>query len=222
MTCDAVLFDLDGTLLNTLDDLADSMNAVLERLGYPAREIDAYKYFVGDGVKVMAQRALGEAGDDDAVVANVVAAMRDEYANRWARKTRPYDGVDALLDALESRGGVMAVLSNKPDDFTKIMVNEFFPTTHFAAVAGAREDVPRKPDPKGALAIADALAVAPERFLYLGDTNTDMQTATAAGMFAVGALWGFRPEEELVASGAQCVIAHPMDALGLLDQDAAG
>ena len=222
MAYDAVLFDLDGTLLDTLDDLADSMNAVLESLGYPAREVDAYKYFVGDGVKVMARRALGETGDDDAAVAKVVAAMRDEYANRWAQKTHPYDGVDGLLDALESRGGVMAVLSNKPDDFTKIMVHEFFPTAHFAAVAGAREDVPRKPDPRGALAIADALTIAPERFLYLGDTDTDMQTANAAGMFAVGALWGFRTEEELLANDAQRVIRHPMDTLELLDQNAAG
>ena len=212
----AVLFDLDGTLLDTIDDLADAMNAALAEQGYGPRSVDECKRFVGDGVELFAARALPEAHRDKATVGAVVAAHRLQYQRRWTDKTRPYEGVGELLDELERRGLPSAVLSNKPDDFTKLMVAQLLGRWKFAAVRGARKDSAMKPSPQAALSIAAELGIAPAEFLYLGDTNTDMQTATAAGMYAVGALWGFRTGEELSANGAKTLIERPMDLVKLL------
>jgi phosphoglycolate phosphatase len=142
--------------------------------------------------------------------------MRREYTQRWAELTKPYPGVPDLLDGLTQRGIRMAVLSNKPDDFTKLMVEALLPRWSFEAVLGVRAGVPKKPDPAAALEIARKLGVEPSAFLYLGDTDTDMKTAVSAGMFPVGALWGFRPGNELAAHGAQVLIQDPPDLLGLL------
>jgi len=216
MTHDAVLFDLDGTLLNTLEDLAESMNRSLARLGHPAHGVDAYRYFVGDGVVNLARRALPPSARDEATVRACVKAMEVEYAVRWAEKTRPYPGVPELLDALSGRGVRMAVLSNKPDRFTRLMVAELLPHWRFAAVCGATPETARKPDPAAALAIAAAVGSPPEKFLYVGDTDTDMKTAVAAGMLPVGAAWGFRPVQELLDNGAVEIIHSPPDLLKLL------
>ena len=212
----AVLFDLDGTLLDTLEDLADSMNAALQQLGFPPHPLAPYKYFVGDGVTNLVMRALPEAHREEATVAQAVGLMRSHYAEHWADKTRPYPGVPELLDALGARGVRMAVLSNKPDDSTKLCVAKLLPSWRFDAVIGASKAVPPKPDPTGVREVVARLGVPVEEFLYLGDTNTDMQTANAAGMFAVGALWGFRPAEELREAGARALIERPADLLKLL------
>jgi len=216
MKYQAVLFDLDGTLLDTLDDLADSMNAVLSSMDLPGHDAEAYKLFVGDGVEHLASRALPAGRRDSQTVVRCVQAMRTEYGRRWADKTRPYEGVEAMLDALSDRGLRMAIFSNKPDDFTRLTVERLLPRWRFDAVRGARDGVPRKPDPAGAIQIAADLGIAPSRFLYLGDTNTDMATAGAAGMYAVGALWGFRTADELRESGARTLIHHPLDLIELL------
>jgi phosphoglycolate phosphatase len=212
----AVLFDLDGTLLDTIGDLADSMNTVLARFGFPVYSVEAYKYFVGDGVQDLALRVLPEARRDDDMVAKCITAYRQEYGTRWDKKTRPYEGIPDLLTALTERGVKMAVLSNKPEHFTKLTVAKLLPLWRFDAVVGERAPVPKKPDPAAALEIARLLAVPPREFLYVGDTNTDMKTANAAGMFAVGALWGFREVRELIANGAKVLVARPMDVLKLL------
>ena len=213
-----VLFDLDGTLLDTLDDLGDSMNAVLAARGYATHPISSYTSFVGDGVQNLVRRALpADARIDDALVNELVPLMRSEYARRWAAKTRPYEGIPELLDGLVSRGLRMAVLSNKPHPATVEVVTHFFARWTFDATLGARPDVPIKPDAGAALEVTRLLGIPPAEFLYLGDTNTDMQTASAAGMFAVGVLWGFRSAEELVSSGARVTAAHPRDVLALLD-----
>jgi phosphoglycolate phosphatase len=221
MTYKAVLFDLDGTLLDTLDDLGDSMNAVLSARGYATHPISAYTDFVGDGVHNLVRRSL-PAGvrTDDALVNELVPIMRSEYSRRWNRKTRPYDGIPELLDGLTARGLRLAVLSNKPHPATVEVVAYFFPRWKFDVTLGARPDVPIKPDAGAALEVSRKLGVPPEGFLYLGDTNTDMQTAVAAGMFAVGVSWGFRTAEELVSSGAQAVVSDPREVLSLLDHPA--
>ena len=139
----------------------------------------------------------------------------------WNVHTKPYEGIPELLDALAARGLKMAVLSNKPDEFTKRCVDEYFGLGRFEAVLGQREGVARKPDPAGALEIAERLGLPPECFVYLGDTAVDMQTAQSAGMYAVGVLWGFRPLEELREGGARAVIRQPMELIGLLDGFAA-
>jgi phosphoglycolate phosphatase len=212
----AVLFDLDGTLLDTLEDLADSVNAALRSLDFPEHPREAYKYFVGDGMEVLVERALPEDHADSATRAECVARLRREYAQRWAVKTRPYAGIPELLDALTARGMAMGVLSNKPDEFTRLCVTRLLSRWEFSAVMGARRTLPRKPDPTGAREMARQMCLAPATFVYLGDTSTDMQTAIAAGMFPVGALWGFRTAEELRASGARSLLEKPLDLLDLL------
>jgi len=212
----AVLFDLDGTLLDTLEDLADSTNAALAQLGFPPHPLDAYRYFVGDGVTNLIVRTLPEAHRDEATVGRTMDLMRRIYGEHWADKTRPYPGVPELLGALAARGVKMAVLSNKPDDSTKLCVAKLLPHWRFDAVIGQSTTVPPKPDLAGVRQIVATLGVPVGQFLYLGDTNTDMQTANAAGMFAVGALWGFRTAEELRAAGAKVLIEKPTELLDLL------
>jgi len=216
MTYRAVLFDLDGTLLDTLEDLADAMNAVLTAEGLPTHPTDAYRHFVGDGIVNLVRRALPADRRDETTLERLVAADREEYARRWDRKTRPYEGVPRLLDGLTGRGLGLAILSNKPDDSTRLCVEKLLPGWSFDAVQGVAEGVPLKPDPAGALGIARRLGVAPGSFLYVGDTATDMRTAVGAGMFPVGALWGFRDADELTAAGAQSLLVHPAELLDLL------
>ncbi len=216
MNYEAVLFDLDGTLLDTIHDLTDSMNVVLGRSGFPGHSAETCKNFVGDGIEVFALRALPEAHRDSATVARCAADMREEYRRRWSLKTRPYDGIPDLLDGLTRRNLKMTVLSNKPDDFTKAMVAELLFKWRFDPIMGALPSVPKKPDPALAMEISKRLDVPTEKFLYLGDTGTDMKTATAAGMFPVGALWGFRTADELTASGAKILVEHPREVLRLL------
>jgi phosphoglycolate phosphatase len=209
----SVLFDLDGTLLDSLADLANSMNTVLARFGLPRHPQAAYRYFVGDGMETLARRVLPPEQLDDATVQRTMAAMREEYAGRWAEQTRPYPGIPELLDGLTGRGIGMAILSNKPDDFTREVVAALLARWRFDVVQGVRQDGIKKPDPAGALAIAQKLHVAPASVLYLGDTNTDMLTASRAGMYAVGVLWGFRTADELKKNGARAMIARPQDLL---------
>ncbi len=213
----AVIFDLDGTLLDTLADLADAMNAVLAGAGRAPQPLQAYRYFVGDGMEMLVRRATGLLQGEDALVEQFVAAMRAEYARRWERQTRPYAGVPELLDALSERGVAMAVLSNKPEPLTRLAVDRLLGRWEFRAVIGARAGAPRKPDPDGAWQIAAGFGLPPARIAYLGDTDTDMRTATAAGMLPVGAAWGFRPAAELRRAGAAHVIATPLELLPLLD-----
>jgi phosphoglycolate phosphatase len=218
MTFKAILFDLDGTLLDTLDDLADSTNLALREQGFAEHPVEAYKYFIGNGVENLVRRALPEEHRDAATYARCVARMRQEYAERWAAKTRPYAGIPELLDALAARGVPMGVFSNKPDEFTRLCVSRLLPRWPFQAVLGATARLPKKPDPAGALEIAARLQVPPAEFVYLGDTNTDMQTAIAAGMYPVGALWGFRTAEELTTSGARVLLDRPLELLDVFGQ----
>ena len=217
MKYQAVLFDLDGTLLDTLQDLADAMNSVLRRFGFASHPLEAYKYFVGDGMATLVRRTLpAPQRDQAATVAACLASMKEAYRANWRDQTRPYPGIPELLDQLSARKIKLSVLSNKPDDFTRLMVKELLPRWHFERVFGERPGVPRKPDPSAALEIAERCRVSPETFAYLGDTATDMITAKAAGMFAVGVLWGFRSAEELTANGADALISRPADFLELL------
>ncbi|MEJ2032965.1 MAG: HAD family hydrolase [Deltaproteobacteria bacterium] len=208
-----VLFDLDGTLLDTLVDLANSMNAALDRMGFAGHSVKAYRYFVGDGSEILARRVLPPANRDEETVSRCIAEFFAEYSRRWDEHTRPYPGIPELLDGLTGRGIKMVILSNKKDELTKLTVARLLPSWHFDTVAGAKPDVPKKPDPTAALLLAEGLDLHPGEILYLGDTNTDMRTAVSAGMHPVGALWGFRTEEELRTSGARNVIARPQDLL---------
>ncbi len=209
----AVLFDLDGTLTNSLEDIADAMNRSLRLHGLPEWPLDAYRYLVGDGAKKLAERAVRERQE---LALSVQQTYQAYYQAHTQVKTRPYDGVPEMLKALQARGMPMAVFSNKPDADTRNVVAHFFPEIKWTAVRGQVEGVPVKPDPAGALAAAAAMGVAPEEVLYLGDTATDMHCAVNAGMHPVGALWGFRTAQELTDSGAERLAAHPKDILDFL------
>ncbi len=212
----AVIFDLDGTLLNTLDDIADSMNSVLSALGHPTHDVELYRYFVGDGFRNLVVRTLPEKMRNDAYIDNCFFAVREEYAKRWSNKTKAYNGIHEMLDRFSDKGLKMSVLSNKSDDFVKLMVNQLLSDWDFYPAFGERSGIAKKPDPAGAIEIAQILGITPEECLYMGDTGVDMRTASAAGMFAVGVLWGFREADELLSSGAKVLIKEPMEVFKLL------
>lgn len=209
----AIVFDLDGTLLDTLEDLATSMNSVLKKHNYPTHEIPAYRYFVGDGVEKLVQRVLPKDQQEKEIIEACVREMRETYGKRWADTTQLYDGIADLLTALNRKKVRLAVFSNKPDDFTQKMVDHYLSDWDFEMVMGAKPNLPKKPDPQGAINIAKTMKLPASRFLYIGDTNTDMQTATKAGMYPVGAAWGFRPAEELLNNGAQVIITAPLELI---------
>ncbi|MCB2226079.1 MAG: HAD-IA family hydrolase [Desulfarculaceae bacterium] len=213
----ALICDLDGTLINSLDDLGESMNAVLADDGLPVHPLEAYRYFVGNGVEKLAERALPEDRRDPDTVREMARRMRAVYADNWAVHTRPYDGIPEMLGLAVERGLALAVLSNKVDEFTKIIVPHFFPEFSFAAVAGAKPEVPIKPHPQAALGMAEDLGLEPAQCIFLGDTAVDMNTARRAGMLPVGVLWGFRGEEELRQAGAAAILSHPRELAALLN-----
>jgi phosphoglycolate phosphatase len=208
----AAIFDLDGTLADTLADIATAMNDALAAPGMPRHDLAAYRRFVGEGVEQLATRALPADRQDER------PALIERYLARYAEvlldESVPYPGVVALLDDLAARGVPLGVLSNKPDPSTQTVTAALFGPTRFAIVAGRRPDVPRKPDPTAALAIAATLGVPPAETIFVGDTAIDMKTARAAGMIPVGVAWGFRPEE-LEAAGASLVAATPAAILKL-------
>jgi phosphoglycolate phosphatase len=213
----AVLFDLDGTLLDTLEDIADAANRVLTANGFPGHGLDAYRRFVGDGAAALMTRALPAGERREETIQRCLDAFVGDYGRNWNVKTAPYPGIPELLDALTGRGTPMAVLSNKPHRPTCRCVARILGRWRFEVVFGERAGVPRKPDPVGALEAADRMALPPSAFLYLGDTATDMATAEAAGMYPVGVAWGFRPIEELERAGARLVVTRPSEVVTLLD-----
>lgn len=205
----AVIFDLDGTLLDTLADLADAMNVVLAENRLPLHPVEAYRRFVGDGIETLVRRALPFEVPDAEDLRRFVQAMRAEYGRRLTAKTRPYPGVAPLLEAVAASGRSTAVLTNKPQTAAVEILAALLPGHRFRRIVGEGAGFPRKPDPAAALAIARDLRVGPAECLLVGDSGVDMQTARAAGMVAVGALWGFRSAEELLAAGAAMLAAEP-------------
>ena len=209
----AVVFDLDGTLLDTLDDLADSMNHVLESNGFPIHNIDEYRYFVGNGLRNLATKALPPEHRNPETIDSAFNNMLKEYHKRWDNKTIPYTGIPELLDQLTARDIKLAILSNKEHNLTLKVVEKFLSRWKFEAVFGERTGIPRKPDPTSALEIIKILNIPAADIIYLGDSGTDMQTANNSGMYAIGASWGFRDAQELIDGGATRIIDTPGELL---------
>jgi phosphoglycolate phosphatase len=209
------MFDLDGTLADTLQAIADAANHALGQVGRPTHPVDAYRYLAGQGLDWLMQHALGP--DHRHLIEPAMALHQAYYHQHADQTTRAYDGVPAMAAALVQRGLVLAVLSNKPHDAVPPCVRHILPDTPFAVMQGVEQDGPLKPDPAGALAIADRLGIEPPRWIYVGDTRVDMLTGNAAGMYTVGVTWGFRDEAELRDSGAQAIIHHPAELLSLID-----
>src|SRR5690554_3192519 len=189
MPFDAAVFDLDGTLLDTIDDLADSMNLALRAVGLPPRSADECKLFVGNGALNFAQRAMAPC-DDESLLAEVMKSYRQAYSQRWACKTRPYDGIIDMLDELGKRGVALAVLSNKPDDFTQLAVEKMLPGRFKVGMAAA-PGFPHKPVPQPRLGAASSLGVSPEKSLNVATTTTNLRPAPGPAMYPGGFQWAF-------------------------------
>ena len=212
MNYEAAIFDLDGTLVNSLDDLADSANATLRAHSFPVHEVEAYRYFVGDGTRKLMERILPQKhAADTTFVEQFMSEYKDCYAQNLLQKTKPYDGIMEMLAELRRRGIPMAVCTNKHQSAAETIVEALFPHDTFWEIIGDQEGLPRKPDPQKVLRIMKNFGVTGEQTAYFGDTSVDMDTARNAGAFAVGVLWGFRAREELVAHGADILLTHPME-----------
>jgi len=217
MEFDGVIFDLDGTLVDTLEDIGDAMDRVLAREGAPGHTYEEYRYLIGHGIRNLVTEALPAELRSDERVARCYERMIEDYGCNSLVKTRPYDGVPELVRALRAGDVPLAIHSNKSEALTRDIVAALLEPDDFVLVHGARPGAPLKPDPAVALAIAARFGLPPARVVYLGDSLVDMRTATAAGMIPVGASWGFRTREELVEGGAAVVIDAPLDLLTLRD-----
>lgn len=215
----AVIFDLDGTLTNTLKSLWKSTNMALATAGLPPHEIDSYKYFAGNGAKELIRKSLIADGDTELVhFDSVMEAYNRIFEEYCMYEVKPYDGIRELLKALKEKGLHLAVNSNKPQPRTVDVVEEIFGKDMFDLLVGQCEERRRKPAPDGVNYILEQLHMNKEDVLYIGDTCTDMQTGKSAGVFTVGALWGFRDRQELVENHADAIIENPLELLQYIDQ----
>jgi phosphoglycolate phosphatase len=215
-TYKAILFDLDGTLLDTINDIARCANQALTSLGYPTHAEERYKELVGDGLMNLARKILPEAHRHDDAVQRYVEQYRGVYTDGWKVTTTPYPGITETLAVLADRGVPLAVLSNKKHEFTQLCVSTYFPKTPFAEVRGEQAGTPIKPHPQAALSIAASMNVTPAECLFVGDSEIDIETAHAAGMTSVGVEWGFRPRAILEEARAHHIIVTPQEILEIL------
>lgn len=213
----AVIFDLDGTLLNTLGDLRAATNHALAVRGLPPHSMEEIRQFIGNGIRLLICRAMPE-GTPEAEIDAALDDFKAYYAAHIHDRTVPYDGIPQLLTALRKRGIQVAVLSNKIDSASQQLIEYFFPEKT-DVVFGEHVGVPRKPDPTSCRMVMQQLGVQPEQVLYVGDSGTDMQTAKNAGLYAVGVTWGFRSKEVLLEYGADVLVHRPEQILQILDSD---
>ncbi len=214
----AVIFDLDGTLLDTLSDLAAAANRALEAEGYHSHPVDAYRHMVGSGVRVLIERALPQGAHRPETVNRLEKTFREEYSAHWKVQSHPYSGIAEMLGFLNKRMIPLGVLSNKPHSFTLLCVEHFFPSGTFTAIRGQSDDCPVKPHPAGALTLAGELGAEASSVLLVGDSDVDMETAKRAGMTGAGAAWGFRGAAELAAAGAGIILTSPQDITALFQE----
>jgi phosphoglycolate phosphatase len=214
----AVLFDMDGTLLDTLTDIANATNRVLSERGFPTHDEATYRYFVGEGAPNLIEKCLPEKARDTSTISECLDRFLEKYNSSYNENTRLYEGIGSMLNSLTEMGIKLTILSNKPNHLTQLCADQYLSRWTFEKVYGVREGVPRKPDPAGAWDIAKEIRLPAGEFLYLGDTSTDMKTANQAGMRAIGVSWGFHPVEELLKSGAKAIIYHPRELIELLDR----
>lgn len=209
----AVIFDLDGTLIQSIPDIGGSMNRVLQRFGLQPHPLEAYYTMVGNGARILTERAVGEHRE---LIDAVYKAYRKEYAAHTCDSSHPYDGIPEMLKSLRDSGIMTAVFSNKDHEDVVSVLKHYFPEHTFNAVRGRMEGVALKPAPDGALLIAQEMDLTPQEFLYVGDTGTDMDCGKNAGMETVGVTWGFRTRAELEMHQACHIIDRPEELLDLI------
>ena len=200
-----VIFDLDGTLLNTIDDLADAGNWVCRRNGWPEHTVEEFKAMVGHGLRNLVTTFSPANSRSPLLVMSTLAQFSQYYGAHNMEKTAPYPGIWDLLNRLKEAGVTMAVYSNKADEFSQVIMNHYFPGL-FTYVQGKIEGVPVKPDPTGLRMVMEKLQAKPEETLYVGDSDVDMETGRNGGLATCGVTWGFRTRETLIASGAGCLV----------------
>ncbi|WP_264536001.1 HAD family hydrolase [Flavobacterium sp. N1736] len=210
-----IIFDLDGTLVNSLEDISDAMNIVLTGLNYPTHTYNTYQYFIGSGLRNLVSKALPATNNSEEQIEICFDCMIHEYRKICTLKTKPYEGIVALLDNLVSRNIKLAVFSNKADELTKKIATEIFPE-HFDVAVGLSTEALKKPNPFEAIEISKSWNLNTEEIIFLGDSDIDMLTAINANMFPVGVSWGYRTEEELIASGAKVVLNNPQELINML------
>lgn len=210
-----IIFDLDGTLLDTIEDLGDSMNEVLERFNRSTYTYEEYKLKVGGGFRGLVLNCFPEESNEE-TIDEIVRLYDEAYSRNYLNKTKPYGGIEEVLDILKQRGYKLAINSNKGDEYTNKLVSRFFSEIPFIKVHGERAGVPRKPDPTAALEIAQSMNLELKDILYIGDTKTDIMTAKNAGMDSIGVLWGFRGREELSRYGANFIISYAEEILNIV------
>ena len=215
-TFSAVVFDLDGTLLDTIDDLADTGNHILSEEGLSPVPVALYRQFVGRGLRHLIACLLEHHHADALDIGMMTRRFSDEYLKRLFSRTKPYDGIEEMLWRLESAGVSLSVLSNKSDALVRELVLHYFPRVSFAAVMGASPVYPRKPAPDAAHVCARAMNCRPHETAFLGDSGIDMETARGSGMYAIGAGWGFRDTDELLRHGAARIVFHPLEVLPVI------
>ena len=213
-----ILFDLDGTLLNTIDDLADAGNWVCEQHGWPTFSVEQFKHMVGNGIPKLVERFSPADAQSPEQRAATLAEFTARYDAHKEDKTAPYPGIPELLDALKAEGIQTAVFSNKADPLCGKIIEHYFGAGQFQIVRGSRPGVPTKPDPIGVYSLMKDLGAKPESTLFVGDSDVDILTGHNAGLPAVGALWGFRGKAELSAGGADALAAGPGDILTFVKQ----
>lgn len=211
----AVIFDLDGTLIDSIEDLAISVNQALEENGFEKRDLEEYKLFIGDGAKVLIHRASGLPLDDD-MITTLHKRFFEVYREKIDSKTVVYKGIYEVLNKLESTNYKKAILSNKPDHFTQDCVKKFFSDYNFVNISGQKKELPKKPDPTAAINIAKQLGEDVSNIYFVGDTKVDINTAKNAGMISIGVLWGFRDEKELKDYGADYIVSSPEELYEVL------
>ncbi len=203
-----LIFDLDGTLVDSLLGIAASLNRALALSGLPTHPPERVRGFIGNGAQVLVERAT-PVGSDETVLTIVGQAFKADYDLTWPQGTFPYDGVVELLESLQAQGYPLTVLSNKPHPFTEAIVEKVFPAIHFSVVLGQRTGIPHKPDPTGALEISSRIHRGPGNCIIIGDSTMDLETAHNAGMSAIAVTWGYQDRERLVAAGAQLIANDP-------------
>ena len=211
----AAIFDLDGTLLDTLEDLADSGNDLLATYGKPPHSVQEYRHLVGNGWRKLMERILPDALPEQ--IDEALVRYKAIYEKCLTGKTKPYDGIPEALSALRAKGVRLAVCTNKHISAAEVLLQKFFSAGLFDAVEGDRSGVPRKPDPAHVNILLEKLDVPPEETVYLGDSGVDMQTATNAHVLPIGVLWGFRDKDELLENGAKILLSNPMELLDKVD-----
>ncbi len=214
-----IIFDLDGTLIDSLEDIAVCMNQVLKELNLPIHEMNDYKYFVGGGISILVDNALNALNKEitDELKEKVTQRFKEIYDQKLHLKTKAYDGIYELLDELVTLDCNIGILSNKPHEFTIQYANSLFSKYNIKEVHGQKSDVPKKPDPIAAITIANSFNIPCEEIYFVGDTMVDMQTAVNANMIGIGVLWGFRDEKELMENGADFIVKHPLDILDIIN-----